>query len=256
MRFASLGSGSKGNATIVQHGNTNLMIDCGFSVKELQRRLARLDLELGDLSAVLLTHEHSDHVSGIGPLTRKYAVPVYATTGTWHQLDMDPAQKESGHHCINSHENFAIGDVEVQPYPVPHDAKEPCQFVFNDGAVRLGTLTDTGHITPHINAMLSGCDALLLECNHDSDMLQNSAYPWTLKQRVGGHLGHLSNDQAAQYLENTDCSGFKHFVAAHLSEKNNHPNLVRESMAAALGCTGEEIDIIDQESGLDWRDLK
>ena len=256
MRFASLGSGSKGNATIVQQGETNLMIDCGFSVRELQRRLARLQLEITDLCAVLLTHEHSDHVSGIGALSRKFPVPVYATTGTWHRLDMDPSRSDLLCHCINSHEHFAIDEVQVQPYPVPHDAKEPCQFAFYDGSNKLGMLTDTGHITPHISDVLSDCDALILECNHDAEMLQNSVYPWSLKRRVGGQLGHLSNDQAAQYLNNTDCSGLKHFVAAHLSEKNNHPGLVRQRMADALGCVAPDIDIIDQEDGLGWRDLK
>ncbi|MDH5326807.1 MAG: MBL fold metallo-hydrolase [Gammaproteobacteria bacterium] len=252
MRFASLGSGSKGNATVVQQGNTNLLVDCGFSLRELQRRLGRLGLELDDLTAVLLTHEHSDHVSGVGTLVRKHSVPVYATRGTWQKLDVEQAPQAQ---FINCHEDFSIDDLEVKPFPVPHDAKEPCQFVFGDGEHSLGILTDTGSITPHITNMLSGCNALILECNHDVAMLEESAYPRSLKQRVGGSLGHLSNDQSAHFMRHMDCSALQHFVAAHLSEKNNQPQLVRAAMAEALCCKPQWIDIIDQQDGLEWRAL-
>lgn len=254
MRFASLGSGSKGNATIVQQGGTHVMLDCGFSTRELKRRLGRLGMDIDDLDAVLLTHEHSDHVSGIGPLCRKYDLPVFATAGTWRMLDVNPggiSQKIT----ISAHEAFQIGEMEIQPFPVPHDAKEPCQFVFYNGSQRLGVLTDTGRITPHIDSMLSDCSALVLECNHDAAMLQQSNYPWSLKQRVSGDLGHLSNTQAAEFVAKTDFSTLQHFVAAHLSEKNNHPDVVRHQMASALGCSQDWIQIIDQQDGLGWRDL-
>ncbi len=182
MRFALLGSGSEGNALVVQSGATTLLMDCGFSLSETLVRLGRLQLQAEQLSGILVTHEHGDHIAGVAKLSRKFDIPVWMTHGTLRS-QKDAFAKLSVSE-INPHDSFSIGDIDVQPYLVPHDAAEPVQYVFGSGARKLGVLTDVGHVTPHIEAVLSGCHALILECNHDADMLQNGRYPYSLKQRV------------------------------------------------------------------------
>ncbi len=252
MRFASLGSGSRGNGTLVEQGDTCVLVDCGFSVKETERRLATLGRSAESINAVLVTHEHGDHINGVGALARKYAIPVWATEGTFG-ADRLGANIEKKRIC--SHTSFAIGDLEVQPFPVPHDAREPCQFVFGNGDKRLGLLTDVGSRTPHLEQQLSGCDALILECNHDTQLLANGEYPPSLKRRVGGDLGHLSNVQAADILSRLDNSKLTQLVAAHLSEKHNTPSLAQEALAEVLGCATDWISVADQQAGYDWRDV-
>ncbi len=252
MRFASLGSGSRGNATLIEQDKTCVLVDCGFTLKEIERRLARLHHDAARLTAILVTHEHADHVSGVGALTRKYALPVWMTPGTWSLRRFGDLPKLN---FFNSHESFAIEDLHLRPFPVPHDAREPCQFVFESGAHRLGLLTDTGCCTPYIEKMLDACDALLIECNHDSGMLAEGSYSPSLKHRVGGSLGHLNNAQAAQLLTRLDSSRLQHLVAMHLSEKNNTPVLAQEALSKALGCEPEWIGIADQYDGLAWRAL-
>ena len=256
MRFASLGSGSRGNATLVQHGETCLLVDCGFSARETEQRLARLKLAPEQLTAVLVTHEHGDHISGVGPLARKYRLPVWATGGTVSADRFgDGARGSTRVQRICSHTAFAIGDIEVQPFPVPHDAREPCQFVFGNGDRRLGMLTDVGSRTPHIEEQLAACDALILECNHHPDLLANGDYPPALKRRVGGDHGHLSNGQAAEILGRIDTARLTQLVAAHLSEKHNTPALARAALADVLGCAHDWITVADQQTGFEWRDV-
>ncbi len=221
LRFAMLGSGSRGNATLIECGQTRVLLDCGFSMAETGRRLARLGLEPQDLTAI--------------------------RTARAAGLEMvEP---------VNVHESFALGDLEITPVAVPHDAREPCQYVLSDGAHRLGVLTDTGRSTPHIIESYSGLDALILEANHDRDLLANGPYPAMLKERVGGPLGHLSNDQSADLLGELDATRLRHLVAAHLSEKNNTPTLAGAAFAGVLGCTLDWIAIAAQDSGLGWRDV-
>lgn len=252
MRFASLGSGSRGNATLVERHRTLVMLDCGFSCRETERRMARLGRSPEDLSAVVITHEHGDHVRGIPVLARKYALPVWLTHGTYRMLrDRDLPDIR----YFDGQDAFAIDDLQVRPFTVPHDAGEPCQVTFDDGRHCLGVLTDTGRITPHICTSLSAADALLLECNHDADMLADGPYSANLKRRVGGPLGHLSNAQAAGLLQAVDTSRLQHLVAAHLSEKNNEPGLVRTALATALDCHPDWIGIAGQDDGLDWREI-
>ena len=147
------------------------------------------------------------------------------------------------------------GDLELNPFPVPHDAKEPCQFVFNDGQRRLAILTDTGSSTSHIEEQLSGCDALVLECNHDVAMLADGDYPYSVKMRVAGDYGHLNNEQAATLLQSIDTSSLQHIVAAHISEKHNTQSLAQQTLSAALSCQQDWIAVADQQCGLDWRDV-
>jgi phosphoribosyl 1,2-cyclic phosphodiesterase len=252
MRFASLGSGSRGNATLVTHGKTTLMIDCGFSAREADKRLQMLGVSADALSAILITHEHADHMAGVRVMARKYRLPVYATPGTAGCLPADVAEYIREFNC---HERFSINDIEVEPFPVPHDAREPSQFVFGNGQHRLGLLTDVGSITPLIEDTLNACDALMLEANHDINMLEQGEYPEHLKRRVGGRLGHLNNVQSASLLEKIDTSRLQHIMAMHISEKNNCPTLVVPLLADALGCKEDWIGVAEQDAGFGWREL-
>ena len=253
-RFASLGSGSDGNALVVQVGKTCVMMDCGFNLSESIVRLARLGLKPEELSAIVVTHEHGDHVAGVARLARKYNIPVWLTHGTlraqFKTLGELPKINE-----INPHDSFAIGDVMVQPYLVPHDAAEPVQYVFGNGTKRLGVLTDVGSSTPYIEQTLSGCAALVLECNHDVELLAKGDYPYSLKQRVGGRLGHLNNKDAGALLAKLDNSQLQHIVAAHLSRKNNTPQLAKRELCNVLNCKEEWIGVASQEDGFSWRDI-
>lgn len=253
-RFASLGSGSEGNALLVQIGQTCVLMDCGFNLTESVTRLARLGIKPEALSGIVVTHEHGDHIAGVSRLAHKYAIPVWLTHGTFRAQAKSLSKLDSVTH-IDPHNSFAIGEVIVQPYLVPHDAAEPVQFVFSDGSKRLGVLTDTGSSTPHIEQVLSGCDALVLECNHDSELLNNGDYPYSLKQRVGGRFGHLNNTDAAALLAQLDNRKLQHIVAAHLSKKNNTPELAYAALSNALGCEEEWIGVATQENGFDWREI-
>lgn len=252
LRFASLGSGSRGNATLIESARTRILLDCGFSVAEVERRLARLGASAEALSALVVTHEHADHIGGVARLSRKHRLPVWLTAGT-----LAAVERESFHavELFHAHEPFGIGELELAPYPVPHDAREPCQFIFGDGAARLGVLTDTGHITAHIRQQLSGCDALLLECNYDPDLLARGPYPPSLKDRVGGRYGHLANEQAAELLAGIDCSRLRHLIGMHVSEKNNTPALARRALGGAVG-DESGVQIACQEQGFGWRELR
>lgn len=252
MRFASLGSGSKGNALVVESGRTRVLIDCGFGPRELTTRLARLGLVPEDLDAILVTHEHGDHVGGVARVAQRFSLAVHMSHGTCTAAALAGRVEVS---VFDSHTAFAVGDLEVRPFPVPHDAREPTQFVVGDGQRRLGVLTDAGCATPHMVAMLDGCDGLVLECNHDADMLRNGSYPWSLKQRVGGRLGHLDNAAAASLLGQIDHRRLQHVVAAHLSEQNNTPELARAALAVVLGAGGREVAVADQQQGFDWRQI-
>ena len=257
MRFASLGSGSEGNALLVevQSGatTTRVLLDCGFSAKEVERRLARLGSGVEGLDAILITHEHSDHIGSALTLARKWSIPLYMSWGTARAVGADEADVDL--HVLWGDEAVAIGDVSVLPYTVPHDAREPLQYVLSDGAGRLGVLTDVGTSTPHISAVLSGCDALVLECNHDVRMLAQSRYPQSLKARIGGNHGHLNNEAAAEILASLDRSRLRHLIAAHLSQQNNSPELARAAMAGVLGAAATEVVVASQDDGFDWLSL-
>ena len=249
MKFASLGSGSKGNATLVETGNMLLMIDCGFTVKEVRRRLARLNREIGQLTAILVTHEHSDHMSGVGSLARAVDIPVYLTDGT-RRVGPDLVGVRTRE--INPQQEFTVGGIDIQPVAVPHDAREPCQFVLRQGNKgQLGVLTDLGSLTSHVLDCYRQCDVLLLECNHDSEMLLNGPYPRHLKQRVGGDWGHLNNAQSAELLSRLAQDQLQHLVVAHVSEKNNTRELALGAVGSVLnGHTA--VTLADQQLGFDW----
>lgn len=253
IRFASLGSGSAGNALLVESGATCLMLDCGFGLRESVARLQRLGRTPGDLAGILVTHEHGDHLGGVFRLARKFGLPVWLTHGTWRACGEDDGGLAVS--IIDSHRSFRIGDLEIQPFPVPHDAREPVQYVFSDGRLRLGVLTDLGEATPHVGAMLSGCDGLVLEFNHEPSLLAASHYPPSVKRRIAGSHGHLSNAAAAALLARLDRSRLQQLVAAHLSEKNNDPRLVEALLAGIFAGDPVSTAIAAPDAGFAWRQL-
>ncbi len=257
LRFASLGSGSKGNCLIAEAGGTRLLLDCGLAPRETERRLARLGLEPAALSGILITHEHDDHGGHAYAFAAQHGLGLWMTHGTQQALAAS-AKSANGvrTESIDGRTPFAIGDLEVQPYTVPHDAREPVQFVLSDGAQRLGVLTDIGASTAHVESVLSGCDALVLECNHDLDLLWASDYPKWLKERIAGPFGHLDNGSSERLLAALDRSRLKHVIAAHLSQQNNRAELARAALARALGCEQSWVGIATQEDGFGWRELR
>ena len=256
MRFASLASGSRGNCLVAEAGASRVLVDCGLSPRETARRLARLGLEPADLSAILVTHEHDDHVGHAYPFAAQHSLPVYLTHGTRRAQEASGAPAEGVElRLIEGRAPFAVGELRVEPFTVPHDAREPVQFVLGDGARRLGVLTDLGTSTAHVEAMLSGCDALVLETNHDLDLLWGGDYPKWLKERIGGPFGHLDNAAAGRLLAALERSRLKHVIAAHLSQQNNTEALARAALAAALGCEAHWVGVATQDEGFGWRDL-
>ena len=254
MRFASLGSGSAGNCLVVEQASTRLLLDCGFSPNETVKRLQKLDLMPNQISGILVTHEHDDHAKGAFKFAAKFNVPVWLSHGSLKMCQRYiPESAPIQINIIDSHTVFSIENIQVNPYPVPHDAREPTQFTFSDGNYKLGVLTDAGASTAHIECMLSACDALVLECNHDLHMLENGPYAWSLKKRVGSKLGHLDNASTAALLAKLDKSKLKHVIAAHLSAKNNTPGLAKQALSTVLGCTQDWIGIAQQQDGFDWR---
>jgi phosphoribosyl 1,2-cyclic phosphodiesterase len=254
MRFASLGSGSEGNALLVESGPTRILIDCGFALSDAIERLERLGVNPETVSAIVVTHEHSDHIGGVAAFALRFETPVWLTFGTLAAV----AERFAELPCVkgfDSHDCFAIDGIEIRPFPVPHDAREPVQFVCSDGCWRLGVLTDLGISTSHVEASLSGCHALVLECNHDLDLLVNGDYPESIKRRIASKFGHLDNNTAAGLLSRIDASRLKHLIAAHLSRQNNRPELARAALAGAIHCEPEWIGVADQQQGFDWREF-
>ena len=253
IRFRSLGSGSSGNATLVEATGLlpfRLLIDCGLGFNILLHRLARAGLAPGDIHAVFITHEHSDHIGCAHDLSLRYRIPIWMSRGTYVALgspDFDGLLRRA-----RDGDRIDLGGIEIMPFTVPHDAREPLQVCCSDGASKLGLATDFGQSTPHVLMHLAGCDTLLLESNHDIDLLEASSYPWFLKRRISGDYGHLSNTAAAQIAKAVSHARLKRVVAAHLSEENNRPDLPRRHLAAALGCDEGDIMIADALHGTPW----
>jgi phosphoribosyl 1,2-cyclic phosphodiesterase len=247
LRFVSLGSGSRGNASLVEFRSTLLMIDCGLPRKVLEERLRAVDREPRDVTAILITHEHTDHAQGAAAFARRHNTPVWMTPGTSSAM-----RTITRVHHLSCHRPLTIGDIGVQPYPVPHDAREPCQFTFTAGGRRLGMLTDAGTITPHIVERLSDCDALALECNHDPEWLMNGPYPESLKARVASRYGHLNNHQTTELLKRVGSTRVQWLLGLHLSERNNSPEQVRATLEPALENARFPLHLASQDAPTEW----
>lgn len=254
LRFRSLGSGSSGNATIVEAGSGHLvkrlLVDCGLTIKALDQRLARAGLSACDIDAIFITHEHGDHIGCAHAVALRERIPVWMSLGTFAAIG-SPDFEGLRRQAIDG-ASIDLGEMRVTPFTVPHDAREPLQLRCSDGALNLGILTDLGHATAHVLEQLAMCNALLLECNHEAAMLAASAYPPFLKKRVGGKYGHLSNQAAADIARAIRHAGLRTVVAAHLSAQNNSPELARAAMALALDCSMTDIGIADPARGTDW----
>ncbi len=251
MRFASLGSGSKGNATLVAGAGTLVMIDCGFSVRQATLRLQALGVDPAELDAILVTHEHSDHSAGVAAFSRRYQVPVYLTHGTHGTGRCDGAFE---YRPFNAGERFQLGGLEIHAVAVPHDAREPCQYRIQCQGRSLGVLTDLGSVTDHVLDSYRSCDALLLEFNHELELLLQGNYPPGLKRRVAGDWGHLSNQQASELLATLDWHGLRHLVVAHVSENNNCPQRTADTIRAVMGDL-ERVTWASQGEGFGWLTL-
>lgn len=257
LRFTSLGSGSTGNATLVEarprdgSSPTRVLVDCGLAPRQLATRLAARGLLVTDIDAVFVTHEHSDHVGGVLALQRRHGIPVWASAGTWAAAvaKSDPAPSC---HVARDGEAIVIGALTLQPFAVPHDAAEPLQLRCSDGRHCVVILTDIGEPTAAVVHALQGCDALLLETNHDPGLLAASSYPAWLKRRVGGPRGHLANNQSAALLDACRHDGLRHVVAAHLSQRNNRPELALSALHGALGAAGTRVGVAQATEGCAW----
>lgn len=255
LRFKSLGSGSSGNATLIEatsggSSGLRLLIDCGLGLKQLLHRLGLAGFTPTDLGAIFITHEHADHIGCALSLSLRYRIPVWMSRGTHDAIggpDFDGLL-----HIASDDAAIDLGALQVTPFTVPHDAREPLQLTCTDGSAKLGVLTDLGHATAHVLSHLAACDALLLECNHDTDLLMASGYPAFLKRRVGGLHGHLSNSNAAEIARALNHGGLKHLVAAHLSAQNNRPAAVQALMAEALAWSANDIVVATAHDGCPW----
>ena len=236
-----LASGSRGNCSVVASSGTKLLVDIGLSCKETSKRLRFSGIEPTEIDAILITHEHADHVSGLYVMAKKYGIPVYMTGGT-HQAWSKWARDGKGERVsverlelFESGRKFSVGDIDVTPFTIPHDAVDPVGFTFEAEGVKLGVVTDLGFMPPNVRQWIQGCHGLLVESNHDLEMLRMGPYPWSVKQRVMSRNGHLSNDALAEFLA-TDYDGDAAFlILAHLSEANNHPEVARLCAEKALG---------------------
>jgi phosphoribosyl 1,2-cyclic phosphodiesterase len=250
VKFASLGSGSKGNATIIDTEYGCLMIDCGFSIKETTRRLERVGKSPQDIIAILVTHEHSDHWKGVLPFASKFSIDVYATAGCYRAVNVSPSSSKL-FKVVCSHTRFMIDNIQILPIPVPHDANEPVQYIFSYDQYRLGILTDVGNITPYIIQQYNNCTGLLVEANHDVELLQAGAYPKFLKDRVAGQWGHLNNHQTASLLSAIDQQSIQKLVIGHISESNNNSARVKQAIEDVF-TRSEKIIYANQSEGFDW----
>ena len=254
LRFSSLGSGSSGNGTVVEGGSGSgarrLLVDCGFGPRQLAQRLTRVGLACSDLDAIFVTHEHSDHIGCAVSFAQRHSIPLWMSQGT-HAAIGSPVLGALLH-LVRDGDAIDLGTFEARPFTVPHDAREPLQLRCSDGAQHFGMATDLGHATAHVLAQLTGCHALLLEANHDSEMLAQSAYPPFLKRRIGGGWGHLSNTAATDILSAIAHPHLTRVVAAHLSERNNRPDLVRTLFATTLNWEPDSVLVAHPALGTDW----
>jgi phosphoribosyl 1,2-cyclic phosphodiesterase len=241
MRMTVLASGSRGNCTVLSTEYASVLVDAGLSCKETLKRMRAAGEDPHRLRAILISHEHQDHVAGLQVLARKLLIPVYITESTyfrWRNEHRDdegrPATLERCEH-FQAGSSFTVADITVTPFTIPHDAADPCGFTFSSAGIKIGVVTDLGYLPANVKMNLRGCDGLMIESNHDLEMLRNGPYPWMVKQRVMSRVGHLSNTALAEFFAGEYDRKAAFLVLAHLSQENNHPELARQSAAEALG---------------------
>lgn len=252
LQVAALGSGSAGNAYVVRSASTLLLVDCGFTLKETTARLATLGLSPDQLDGVLVTHEHGDHLKGVGPLSRKHGLSVWLTHGTYHGA-RDRRFAEA--RLFHAHEAFTIGDIGVDPFPTPHDAAESCQFVFEANDIRFATVTDLGACTPHVREKLAGINGLVVECNYDIEMLRDGPYPASLQARIRSDYGHLGNEQAGELLACLDHAALSCILLGHLSERNNSDVAALATVLSHLDDGHERVSVLAQHRSSRWFEI-
>ncbi len=253
LQIAALGSGSRGNAFVVRAQGTTILVDCGFSAQETTRRLQLIDCDPHQLSAIFVTHEHQDHSGGVGVVSRRYALPVWATGGTSRQSRWGAVAQFNR---VSAGSVVQVGALTIESFQLVHDASEPVQFIVGHGDRRIGILTDTGTLNAEAMQMAHRCDGLVLEANHDAGMLRDGPYPPSLKRRVGGQYGHLSNSQARAVLASLTPGRLQWIAAAHLSEQNNKPELVVDQLKPQSERLGARLVVAHQERGLAWQTVK
>ena len=237
MRFQPLGSGSSGNATLVEFGSVRLLIDAGLSARALGQRLEAVGVSPSSIDAIFLSHEHQDHARGAELFSRKHGVRVICAAAALEAMDLSRAHL-AAFSPLPEGGQVDLGTVQVESFPVPHDAAHPVGFLIRGEGLRVGIVTDLGHATTLVTERLRGCQLLMVEANHDRRLLHEGPYPWSLKQRVSGRLGHLSNDEAADLIRHTADEDCQAVVLAHLSDKNNSPDLARRAAARAVSDAG------------------
>ena len=250
MRYASLGSGSRGNATLVESASSCVMIDCGFNHKQTLLRLQRLGKTPEDITAICLTHEHGDHIAGVKLFAKRYGTPVYMTRGTASALEEVQSQVR-----IQAGDLMNFGELDITSVAVSHDAKEPCQYVIKEHNKRLGVLTDIGYACEAVLDAYQSCDALILEANYDDEQLENGDYPESVKERIAGDRGHLSNRQSLDLLKELEFENIHALAIAHVSEKNNHREAIKSLFRQHFGEQVEKMDFVCQQQGMAWRTL-
>ncbi len=260
MTVSVLASGSRGNCALLATSATRILLDAGLSGRETFKRLRGLGERLEDISAILVTHEHSDHVAGLGRLAKKLNVPVFITASThqaWSRAVRDaegalPELPRVEH--FSAGRGFSVGNIEVMPFTIPHDAADPVGFTFRAEGIKIGFATDLGYMPVNVRNCLRACDVLVMESNHDVEMLRSGPYPWSVKQRVMSRVGHLSNDALAEFFTSDYDGGAEYVVLAHLSEQNNHPEIARAAAERALaprqGLWGNQLLLASQTAAL------
>lgn len=250
-----LASGSRGNATYISDGRSAVLIDAGLSGVEIQRRMAANGLDPGNLDAILVSHEHADHIQGVGVLSRRFGLPVYINDGT-RQASGNQLGRLTDVHPFTCGHSFPIGGLTIHPFTISHDAQDPAGFTITGKRAKVGVATDLGIATNVVKSHLTSCDILVLEANHDAQMLVDGPYPWHLKQRIRSRSGHLSNDDTAFLLEALKHDRLSHVILAHLSEENNTPEKASSAVMAALNGSATQLHVASQAAGCDLVALK
>ena len=242
LKFCSLYSSSSGNCLLVKSNNTNILIDAGVSCKKITNALADLYIDIAEVDAVLITHEHSDHISSLPTLSKKFNIPIYTTLKTWNAINN---QKIQNNHFFNIGEEFVIGDLKIHPFSIPHDAADPCGFNIWSSGTKISIATDIGHMSPDIINYLKDSSFVFLEANHDPEILKCCPYPYFLKERILGNRGHLSNNTAGQTISELTKSGLKNVMLGHLSKENNFPELAYNTVVEVLNLNNIDLNSLN-----------